>query len=292
MVPIYLVYGMAFCKSLCIALKSVSAQQYWSIWRLLQDEGSHQQVVELVQPPHQGMFLAFLQWSKNKSASWDDDSRTSIKCQAAILGAGCGALPNALVDIDSGVHVQVDCVELDPDVLLIGKKYFGFIARECLQIHSMNATEFIDTSPASYFDAIFLDAASMRASRQLTAPPDELCNRQFFVKLSSIIAPGGFLVTNIVGDVGKLHQVYDLLSSAFKHIWCLRLPSQVLIYTSNDESWVENMKLMDGEISSRVRGLVCSTLEQINIHDSTKSNMGWLNQASLRKLLSLDNLCD
>lgn len=250
-------------------------------------ETAQQQIVAgLVQPPHQGMLLALLSWVQSKQQE-RNDLQPPRKCRIAVLGAGCGALPNALLDLDLGVEPHVHAVEIDSSVIKIGEEFFGFSKREDLEIVCGDAVEYIENSATNTFSVVFLDVANLDDENQLAAPPVRFCNQHFIQQLHGTMIMGGLLAINVVGGISKLLEVYVRYRKCFKEVWALRLPSQTILYAQKGRATPRRMWDVVGELSGHTVRIVGSTLQQIQMYkSSTGDDMGWLSCSRLDNLVA------
>lgn len=102
------------------------------------------------------------------------------------IGLGAGTVPTAL----SHQGKIVDSVEIDPVIVSMAQKHFGFVANGDLAVEDARA--FLRRSEKSY-GAIVHDTFSGGTS------PEHLFSREMLALLKSRLNPGGLLVLNFVG---------------------------------------------------------------------------------------------
>ena len=105
-----------------------------------------------------------------------------------IVGLGGGTIPSMfrkyLPDL------QIDTVELDPEVVQVAKQYFGFREDSAMRAYVQDGREFIEQRENRY-DVIILDAFSADSI------PYALTTREFLVAVRRALKPRGLVVGNI-----------------------------------------------------------------------------------------------
>jgi len=107
-----------------------------------------------------------------------------------VLGLGGGSFPKRLYR--DFPQVAVDAVDIDPEVLRIAKRYFQVPEDSRLRLHRQDGRRFIQETTEKY-DLIFLDAYNSDTI------PFHLTTREFYRELEAHLAPGGVVVSNIIG---------------------------------------------------------------------------------------------
>jgi spermidine synthase len=130
----------------------------------------------------------------------------------AILGTGGGTTARAYQHYFP--QTTVDAVEIDGELLDIGRRYFGLRPGPRLRLHAQDARPFLRTAAGGY-DAIFVDAY-----RQPYIP-FYLTTEEFFRLVRDKLAPGGVVAINIGHPEGsdQLEQVLTAtVRTAFAHV--------------------------------------------------------------------------
>ena len=109
-----------------------------------------------------------------------------------ILGLGGGSFPKRLYR--DFPQVVVDAVDIDPEVLTIAKRYFQVPQDSRMRLHPKDGRRFVRETDAKY-DLIFLDAYNSDTI------PFHLTTREFYRELEARLAPGGIVVSNIIGSL-------------------------------------------------------------------------------------------
>ena len=107
--------------------------------------------------------------------------------RALCIGLGAGSVPRTLA-LRHAIATEV--VEIDPEIVRIAHRYFGFPADIPVIVEDGRA--YVEQTPERY-DFVVLDAF-----RAETHPP-HLFTREFFARVDAILAPGGVLAINMAG---------------------------------------------------------------------------------------------
>jgi spermidine synthase len=132
---------------------------------------------------------------------------------ALFIGAGAFGMPeNVSRDFPKAT---VDVVEIDPEVIEVGRQFFKLDEHPRVNAHADDARRFLRLSGDRKWDLIFGDAYNGRH-----AVPSHLATREFFQLVADHLAPGGVYVMNIIaavngrkseftaGMLGTLRQVF------------------------------------------------------------------------------------
>jgi spermidine synthase len=112
--------------------------------------------------------------------------------QVLIIGLGGGTIPGFL-----HAHfpkMTIDVVDIDPDVIEVAKKFFGFKEDESLQAYAEDGRKFIEKSTDRY-DVVFLDAYGNDSI------PYSLATREFLKAVRRVLSPTGIAVANVWSSV-------------------------------------------------------------------------------------------
>jgi spermidine synthase len=135
--------------------------------------------------------------------------------RALILGLGGGSFPKKLYR--DFPNVVVDVVDIDPEVIAIAKQYFGVPEDARLRLFATDGRRFVQEATDKY-DLIFLDAYNSDTI------PFHLATREFYEEIKTRLAPGGVVVSNIIGTLrgpqsGFFRSIYRTLSEVFPTIY-------------------------------------------------------------------------
>lgn len=232
------------------------------------------------------MLLGLMSWIHNRKQ--ENHFHFPGEVRIAVLGAGCGALPNALIDLDLEVDTRVCAVEIDSNVLKLGEQFFGFRERKDLEIVCGDALGYIRSTVADQFSVVFLDIANLDNGDKYVAPPVGFCNHTFIQKLYDSMISGSLLAINILGGISQLLYVYDRYRKCFEDVWALQLPSQTILYAQKGGPCCKRIQDVVGELHGHNVQILGSTLQQIRICEtSTENEMGWLNSSRLDGLVGV-----
>jgi spermidine synthase len=106
--------------------------------------------------------------------------------RALCIGLGVGSMPRAL-RLRHGI--ETDVVEIDPQVLAIARKYFGFPPD--IPVFVEDGRMYVERTRKRY-DFVVLDAFASETH------PVHLFTREFFASVDRILEPGGVLAVNFV----------------------------------------------------------------------------------------------
>ncbi|MHC4675588.1 MAG: fused MFS/spermidine synthase, partial [Planctomycetota bacterium] len=141
---------------------------------------------------------------------------TQVLCpdlkDAAFLGAGAFAMPEAL--LDAFPQAEVDVIEIDPEVIQIGRKLFRVAEYPRLNAVASDARRFLALTPKKY-DYIFGDAYS--GVRYI---PSHLVTSEFFQLVKERLKPSGIYMMNIVSAVnGKDATLFKAVGSTLSLVF-------------------------------------------------------------------------
>jgi len=138
-----------------------------------------------------------------------------------VVGLGGGTLPMFL-----RTHypaATIDVAEIDPDVVDVAKKFFGFVEDERMRAHVGDGRQFIERAPQRDYDIIFLDAFGARDV------PKHLTTREFLQITRRALKPNGVVVSNVWRPASN--PLYDSMvrthQEAFEELFILDVPGDV-----------------------------------------------------------------
>ena len=133
-----------------------------------------------------------------------------------VVGLGGGSLPVFLHR--AYPEVQIDVVEIDPEVVRVAKRYFDVTEDTRLRIHVADGRRFIEQSAAASYDIVILDAFGAKEV------PTHLSTQEFLLSVKRLLRRDGVSVSNIWGpnsnpryfDMVATHQaVFDELAAIY-----------------------------------------------------------------------------
>ena len=172
-------------------------------------DGVRQSVVKLGDPQH--LELDYINVLTNCLAFVRNLSRILI------VGLGGGTLPGFFRS--QFADIEIDVVEIDPDVLDVARTYCGFREDERMHVHVEDGRDFIEGCSNRY-DVIILDGFDAEKI------PRHLLTLEFLQAVRNALAPEGVAVANVWGRASN--RIYDhmLLTyrDAFDEIYIFDVP--------------------------------------------------------------------
>jgi spermidine synthase len=129
-----------------------------------------------------------------------------------IVGLGGGAFPTFLRHYYPDAHVTV--VELDPEVIVVAKRFFAFKEDDRCRAVCADGRKFIEASKDQY-DLIVLDAYGAQDI------PRALATAEFLRAVQGRLAPGGVIAANISGPTAN--PLYDRMIATYHLVFGPRL---------------------------------------------------------------------
>ena len=105
-----------------------------------------------------------------------------------IVGLGGGSIPGLLRK--HYPRMTIDVVDIDPDVVEVAKKFFGFHEDAAMQVYVEDGRRFIEKCKQPY-DIIFLDAYGPENI------PYDLATKEFLVAVRRAVGPKGVVAGNV-----------------------------------------------------------------------------------------------
>lgn len=168
------------------------------------------------------------------------------------IGSAAGTVPKQLITYYPGVHV--DGVELDPDIVAVGREYFAMDDEPDLTIHVQDGRPFLKTSNATW------DFIAVDAYRQPYIP-FYLTTREFFTEASDHLTAGGVLMINVgktPGDSAVANAIAATMRDVFPSVYTTSAGSfNELIIATREPSSIEDFRgrfsLMPPEVAELAR---------------------------------------
>src|SRR2546421_5081508 len=138
-----------------------------------------------------------------------------------VVGRGGGTLPMFLRAHSPAA--TIDVAEIDPEVVDVAKKFFGFAEDERMRAHVGDGRQFIEKASQAGYDIIFLDAFGARDV------PKHLATREFLDITRRALRPDGVAVSNVWRPASN--PLYDSMvrthQEAFDELFILDVPGDV-----------------------------------------------------------------
>lgn len=125
-----------------------------------------------------------------------------------VVGLGGGTLPMFLRK--HYPNATIDAVDIDPEVVDVAKKFFGFREDELMNAHVGDGRQFIEKLRQPY-DVIFLDAFGS------DSVPAHLTTQEFLRAVRRAVTPGGVVVGNLWGRGSN--PLYDSMVRTYQEVF-------------------------------------------------------------------------
>jgi spermidine synthase len=125
-----------------------------------------------------------------------------------IVGLGGGTIPSFLRK--HFPKMVIDVVELDPDVVDVAKRFFGFREDDAMHAYAKDGRKFIENCRQPY-DVIFLDAFGPNSI------PYDLATKEFLTAVRKALAPKGIVVANVWN--GGSNELYDSMLRTYQEVF-------------------------------------------------------------------------
>jgi len=120
-----------------------------------------------------------------------------------LIGLGGGSIPKKLQK--EFPNLEMDVVEIDPEVIQIAKNHFNVREGKNLRLHAQDGRLFLNRS-ANQYDIIMIDAYYSDAM------PFHLATKEFFELAQRKLTPNGIIVANLIsavtGPSGKIARAF------------------------------------------------------------------------------------
>ena len=144
------------------------------------------------------------------------------KPKVLILGFAAGTAARGMLELRPEGALELTGVELDPEVLALGRRYFSVGRLEPRMTLVVEDARVFLTRSREQYDFILLDCYANQ--RYI---PAHLVTQEFFTLVRAHLAPGGLLVANVnapVPDSVLLHSFDRTLKSVFPEVERLDVP--------------------------------------------------------------------
>ena len=126
-----------------------------------------------------------------------------------VLGVGAGSIPMFLHKYY--LDVQIDVVDIDPQIIALAKQYFNFLEDDLLHAYAEDGRTFIENVQKPY-DLIFLDAYSAAGI------PKHLATKEFLRSLKKALKPSGVIIANM-WSTPKVNPLYRSMLRTYQDVF-------------------------------------------------------------------------
>jgi spermidine synthase len=182
-----------------------------------------------------------------------------------VVGLGGGTLPTLLRA--AYPDARIDVSEIDPAVVSVAERYFGFVQDDRLRVHVGDGRLFIERAEPSSYDLIFLDAFDAKAV------PRHLTTREFLGAVRAALRPDGVVVANIWGP--RANTVYYPMLATFRSVF----DELYLVIAQNDVNVMtfalpRSMRLSREQLVVRARALMRRPILRYDLGEMVEK--GWI----------------
>nr|SVE72826.1 EOG090X02SD [Ceriodaphnia reticulata] len=148
-----------------------------------------------------------------------------------VLGLGGGALCTYLHQ--TFPQITVDGVEIDPTMVDLAKRYFGFKPSETLRPYIADGLSFVQDTAASgesgeHYGCIMLDVDCKDRSLGISCPPPSFLETSFIHSVKQSLNPEGFFLMNLVcRDEARRNVVMEMLRESFASVQVKKIKGEV-----------------------------------------------------------------
>jgi spermidine synthase len=130
-----------------------------------------------------------------------------------IIGFGGGRIP--MIIHTYFPDVQIDCTEIDGDVVGVAQEFFGVRLDENLKVFVQDGRRFLrELDPAVQYDIIMVDAFDGTGSS-----PFPLSTMEFYEECAKHLLDDGLVVVNVLLSDRQYDQKVRTLRASFSHTW-------------------------------------------------------------------------
>ncbi|XP_060088414.1 eEF1A lysine and N-terminal methyltransferase [Heteronotia binoei] len=152
-----------------------------------------------------------------------------VPLRVLVIGLGGGSLP--LFIHDYFLQCTVEVVEIDPAILEVATRWFGFSVGDRLKVHIADGlvyvSSLVEEAPASY-DAIMFDVDSKDAAVGMSCPPPAFVEKPFLQKVRALLKTEGVFILNLVCRDAKLREtVLAALKEVFPLLYAWQIEGEV-----------------------------------------------------------------
>jgi spermidine synthase len=131
------------------------------------------------------------------------------------VGLGGGAMPMFAREVLPAL--RIDVVEIDPLIVDVARRFFGFTTDPKLLVHVGDGRPWIEATPPGSYDLIVLDAFSDDAI------PAALTTREFLEAAKAALADGGIVLSNLWASQREFDAMVATYRAVFEQVHLVRV---------------------------------------------------------------------
>ena len=156
----------------------------------------------------------------------DDDVRAIHRAAAeidSIIGLGGGTLPVALQRLLP--DATIDIVEIDPAVVRVAERYFGFRKSDKVRVAEIDGRVFVKRAQREQrrYDLVMLDAFDHEYI------PEHLLTKEFLEEVASLMTPTGVLAANTFSSSRLYDHESVTYAAVFGEFYNLKTENRVIL---------------------------------------------------------------
>lgn len=142
---------------------------------------------------------------------------------ALIIGLGGGTIPRALRQLLP--ETRIDVVEIDPAVVRVASRYFGFAASDKTRVIESDGRVYVKRAlrGTQRYDLIMLDAFDHEYI------PEHLLTQEFLQEVKSLLTPNGVLAANTFSSSGLYDHESVTYEKVFERFFNLKRENRVIV---------------------------------------------------------------
>lgn len=166
-----------------------------------------------------------------------------------VIGLGGGALPAALQRLDPAL--EMDVVEIDPVVVRIARRFFGFDPAAGTRVHEEDGRAFVQRARKEglKYDLVMLDAFDA------DYVPAHLMTIEFLLELKDLLAPGGVVAANTFSYSRLQRQETATYFGAFGAFYNLKGGNRIILAARDGLPPLETVNANAKALDERLRPL-------------------------------------
>lgn len=140
-----------------------------------------------------------------------------------IIGLGGGTIPRALRQLLP--ETRIDVVEIDPAVVRVASRYFGFAANDKTRVIESDGRVYVKRAlrGTQRYDLIMLDAFDHEYI------PEHLLTQEFLQEVKALLAPNGVLAANTFSSSGLYDHESVTYEKVFERFFNLKRENRVIV---------------------------------------------------------------
>ena len=170
-----------------------------------------------------------------------------------VIGLGGGTLPQALTRFVP--NARIDVVEIDPAVIRVARRYFGFVERPNVRAIAMDGRVYVKQALRQQrrYDLIMLDAFDHEYI------PEHLLTKEFLQEVDSLLAPGGVLAANTFSSSRLYDHESVTYAAVFPRFYNLKRDNRIIIAVNGELPSTATLRANSRRFESGFRQLGIAT---------------------------------